>query len=96
MPIYEFRCEICALFEQVHPMSRVPDLVDCPRCQAPARRVMSAPHLSASGSAAFGLIEQSARSASEPEVVRSTSPGLRSGAAVRVTANPLHHKLPRP
>lgn len=96
MPIYEFICEICARFEQVHPMSRVPDLVDCPRCQAPARRVMSAPHLSASGSAAFGLIEQSARSASEPEVVRSTSPGRRSGAGARVTANPLHRKLPRP
>ncbi|TFD84380.1 zinc ribbon domain-containing protein [Cryobacterium lactosi] len=96
MPIYEFRCEICARFEQNHPMDLVPDLVDCPTCLAPARRVMSAPHLSAAGSAAFRLVEKTSRSAAEPEVVQSTHPGRRSGRGTPVTANPLHRKLPRP
>lgn len=96
MPIYEFRCEICARFEQSHPMGLVPDLVDCPTCRAPARRMMSAPHLSAAGSAAFRLVEKTARSASEPEVVESTRPERRSGTGASVTTNPLHRKLPRP
>jgi len=77
-------------------MGSAPDTVDCPTCRAPARRLMSAPHLSAAGSAAFGLIDSSARSASEPEVVESALPGRRSGSGAQFTANPLHLKLPRP
>ena len=96
MPIYEFRCDVCARFEQTHPMGSAPDTVDCPTCRAPARRLMSAPHLSAAGSAAFGLIDSSARSASEPEVVETALPGRRSGSGAQFTANPLHRKLPRP
>ncbi|WP_255408467.1 zinc ribbon domain-containing protein [Cryobacterium sp. N22] len=96
VPIYEFRCDVCARFEQTHPMGSAPDTVDCPTCRAPARRLMSAPHLSAVGSAAFGLIDSTARSAFEPEVVESALPGRRSGAGAQFTANPLHRKLPRP
>lgn len=96
MPIYEFRCDVCAGFEQIHPMSSAPEVVDCPTCRAPARRLMSAPHLSAAGSAAYGLIDRAARSAVDPAVVDSTHPGQRSGAGRRITANPLHRKLPRP
>lgn len=96
MPIYEFRCDTCAPFEQVHPMGSAPAAVDCPTCRAPARRLMSAPHLSVAGSAAYRLIDGSARSAVEPEVVDAALPGRRPGAASPYTANPLHRKLPRP
>lgn len=96
VPLYEFSCAACPRFEQAHPMGRVPDVVDCPRCHQPARRVMSAPHLSAAGSAAYRLVEASAQSAVEPEVVRSVQPGRRAGPAQPVTTNPLHRKLPRP
>jgi putative FmdB family regulatory protein len=96
MPIYEFRCASCADFEQVHPIDSVPDESDCPTCGAPARRRMSAPHLSAVGSAAYGLLDRAARSAVEPEVVTSPPSAHRTGRDQRVTANPLHRKLPRP
>ena len=96
MPIYEFGCGVCARFEQTHPMGSAPETVDCPTCRAPARRLISAPHVSAAGSAAFGLIDRAARSAVEPEVVDSALPGRRRGAGARFTANPLHRKLPRP
>jgi len=96
VPIYEFRCDGCARFEQTHPMGAVPDTVDCPTCRAPARRLLSAPHLSAAGSAAFGLLDSTARSAFEPEVVEAALPGRRSAAGAQFSANPLHRKLPRP
>lgn len=96
MPIYEFSCTGCDRFEQNHPMGSVPDLVDCPVCGTPARRMMSAPHLSAAGSSAYGLIETAARSAAEPDVVDSIAPGRRAGSGRTVTTNPLHRMLPRP
>jgi putative FmdB family regulatory protein len=96
MPIYEFRCARCADFEQSHPIATVPELTDCPACGEPARRRMSAPHLSAAGSAAYGLVERSARSAVEPDVVAAPAPAPRSVGARRAPPNPLHQKLPRP
>jgi putative FmdB family regulatory protein len=96
MPIYEFRCGRCADFEQSHPINSVPEATDCPVCGEPARRVMSAPHLSIAGSAAYRLIDRATRSAVEPEVVAAPPPAPRSGGARRVTTNPLHNKLPRP
>jgi len=96
MPIYEYRCTDCTDFEQVHGMGRAPDVVDCPTCQSPARRQMSAPTLSVAGSAAYRVLEETARSAFEPTVVRSTHPGTPSGAGRQITHNPLHRNLPRP
>ena len=96
MPTYEYRCPECADFDLIFPMFSVPDAVSCPTCTAPATRRMSAPRLSSAGSAAFGLIEQTQRSAHEPAVVNTPGPGRRSGPAPRYTSNPLHHKLPRP
>ena len=96
MPIYEFRCGRCVDFEQSHPLDSVPDVTDCPGCGEPARRRMSAPHLSVAGSAAYRLIDRAAQSAVEPEVVAALPPAPRPGSAPRVTTNPLHHTLPRP
>jgi putative FmdB family regulatory protein len=96
MPSYEFRCVDCADFDQAHSIDSVPDATDCPECGKSARRRMSAPYLSVAGSAAYTLLDRTARSAVEPDVVSAPPPAALSGGGRRVTANPLHRKLPRP
>ncbi|WP_336658674.1 zinc ribbon domain-containing protein [Leucobacter sp. USHLN153] len=76
------------------PMSEVPRLVECRVCGGPAKRAITAPHLSIAGGSAFQLIDRTARSAHEPEVV-DRLPARPKGAAQKVTTNPLHAKLPR-
>lgn len=95
MAIYEYRCSDGSRFEASHPLGVAPDILPCPSCGEPSRRVISAPHLSKAGSPAFQLIDSTQRSADEPEVVNARIPG----APRRVqpySANPLHRKLPRP
>jgi putative FmdB family regulatory protein len=96
MPVYEFRCADCTDFDQAYPIASVPEETGCPNCGKPARRRMSAPHLSVAGSAAYRLLDRTSRSAVEPDVVSAPPPVPRSGRGQRVTANPLHRKLPRP
>lgn len=96
MPSYRFRCAEGCSFDAMFAMAEVPRTTDCRACGASdARRMITAPHLSATGSAAYGLIERSARSAHEPAVVDRvpTQPGA---PRQRSTTNPLHAKLPRP
>lgn len=95
MPRYDFRCECGDEFTATYPMSEVPTVADCPRCRGSARRLMSAPNLGRTGSAAFGLIDRAARSAHEPEVVSGSLPGSRRRPGTPVTSNPLHATLPR-
>lgn len=95
VPIYEFTCELCSVFELSYAMGSVPDDVTCPTCHGFARRRISAPNLSSTGSAAFRLVDSTKRSAHEPQVVSTPSPGTRTGATQRFTSNPLHRKLPR-
>ncbi|MFJ9315849.1 FmdB family zinc ribbon protein [Pimelobacter simplex] len=97
MPLYAFRCPEGTEFDRTYPMSEVPGSVECPACGASARRRMSAPRLSVAGSAAYRLIDSTAATAHEPQVVTSLpGAGPRGGAGARVTRNPLHQKLPRP
>lgn len=93
MPLYDFRCPEGTTFEASFAMGQAPAALECADCGAPARRMISAPHLSIAGSAAYRLIDSTKRSAHEPEVV-SSIPG-RGARATRYTSNPLHHKLPR-
>lgn len=101
MPLYEYRCPHCSTpecptFELMLPMGSAPSTVTCPVCAGEAPRRMSAPNLSQTGSAAFRLVDSTKRSAHEPIVVQSQLPGVRTGTTQRVTAHPLHQKLPRP
>ncbi|MFI8595264.1 FmdB family zinc ribbon protein [Microbacterium sp. NPDC078428] len=96
MPTYTFRCREGDVFEERHSMADVPANAVCPQCAQPAVRLPSAPHLSAAGSSAYGLIDRSARSAHEPEVVRGGLPGAPRRSGGGYTSNPLHRKLPRP
>lgn len=93
MPTYEFVCPGRHRTDRVFSMAEVPGTIDCPECSIRARRVIGAPHLSRSGAAGFAAIDTAARSAHEPEVVRSTYPG--NSAVASVTHNPLHQRLPR-
>lgn len=95
MATYEYRCTDGSVFEASHPIGEAPDILSCPLCGEPSRRVFSAPHLSRTGSAAFRLIDSTRRSAAEPEVVDSRIPGSPRRAQPH-TSNPLHRKLPRP
>ena len=95
MPNYAYQCSEGCRFDAIYPMSEVPAETACRRCGASARRAVTAPHLSQSGSAAYGLIARSERSAHEPEVV-SGLPSTGSSGTQRVTHHPLHAKLPRP
>ncbi|WP_294569330.1 zinc ribbon domain-containing protein [uncultured Arthrobacter sp.] len=96
MPIYEYSCSQCAAFEVIRPMEAAADVQACPTCGSEARRKISAPHLSKTGTAAFQLIDSTHRSASEPQVVTGTLPSANARRTSPYSSNPLHQKLPRP
>ena len=96
MPIYEYRCTRCEVYEITRAMGAAPAEDTCPTCGQPSRRKISAPHVPRTGTAAFQLIDSTARSASEPHVVSGALPSTGKGAAPIYTTNPLHKKLPRP
>jgi putative FmdB family regulatory protein len=97
MPLYEFRCPEGTTTESPFSMAAVPEAIDCPDCGEPARRRITGARLSRSGTAAYGLIESTERSADTPEVVRALpAPSARTRKEPRYTGNPLHLKLPRP
>ncbi|MGE2728018.1 zinc ribbon domain-containing protein [Mycolicibacterium vaccae] len=70
-----------------------PDVVDCPDCGGPARRMMAAPNLGAAGSA-MALQDATRATADRPGVVSAPPPA--TGPRRPVSTNPLHAKLPRP
>lgn len=96
MPIYEYRCTRCSIFEMIHPMGAAPDFEPCPTCRAPSTRKISAPNFSHAGSNAARLIDSTIQSASEPQVIKSQLPAGGRRKSQAYTSNPLHQKLPRP
>ncbi|EMY34902.1 regulatory protein [Arthrobacter crystallopoietes BAB-32] len=94
MTLYEYRCAQCDAVELNFAMGHAPQSADCPVCGLKVRRVFSSPRLSVAGSNAYKLVDSTARSAHEPEVVARLP--QRKTAAQRYTHNPLHQKLPRP
>lgn len=94
MPSYSFRCEEGCQYDALFSMTEVPSEMACRACGGLARRAITAPHLSAAGSSAYGLIDSAARSAHEPAVV-SSLPTAGPRRSQPVTRNPLHAKLPR-
>jgi putative FmdB family regulatory protein len=45
MPLYEFKCEDCGVFDQWRSLSESSAPAHCPSCEEPARRIFSAPML---------------------------------------------------
>ncbi|QDQ97551.1 FmdB family zinc ribbon protein [Tomitella fengzijianii] len=96
MPVYRFRCDSCGPFDASHTMAAVPDADACPECQAPSQRTITAPALGRGRSAAMGLLDATARTASEPGVVAGAPPGRRRSPGTPVSTDPRHRALPRP
>lgn len=74
MPLYEFRCERCGLFECWRPLSKAGEPMTCPRCQVVARRVYTTPGLVKTPPALARALYRSEKSAYEPEVVKREYP----------------------
>lgn len=94
MPTYMFRCDAGCQFDASYTMAEVPRQAPCVQCGAAAVRVVTAPNLGRSGTSAYRAIEQSERTAHEPDVTTSLPPSQRKGSPI--TTNPLHARLPRP
>lgn len=50
MPLYEFRCEKCGLFEEWRTMAEASNPIICPDCQSAAKRIFSPPGVMLSSS----------------------------------------------
>lgn len=68
MPLYDFRCETCGVFEQKRSITEASNPIPCPTCQAAAKRIISAVRIVKTPSALSRRVEQSA----EPRVVQRT------------------------
>ncbi|WP_081477158.1 FmdB family zinc ribbon protein [Dietzia alimentaria] len=96
MPLYQFRCQICGMFDLPFSMSAVPDAARCPDCGDDARRGISAPMLGRGNSPAMRLADATRRTASEPVVVSGAPPGRRTRPGTPVSKDPRQGKLPKP
>ncbi len=73
MPRYEFQCENCGPFECWRPLAQVDVVMNCPKCQAIARRVYTTPGLVRNPPLSKARY-RAEKSAYEPEVVRREHP----------------------
>jgi putative FmdB family regulatory protein len=67
MPIYEYCCPHCGLFDALTPMSEASQPATCFDCGALSPRIISAPRLAVMGNAARRLHERNERGAHEPK-----------------------------
>lgn len=92
MPVYEYQCDECGVFEEMRPMSRFMDPCPCPECGVEARRVMiTVPRLSAVSGRVRHAHETNERSADSPK--RSNhGPGCGCcGGGTKKPSKTLHH-----
>ncbi|WP_366524912.1 zinc ribbon domain-containing protein [uncultured Tateyamaria sp.] len=68
MPVYEYNCADCGVFEEMMPMSRFADPCDCPACGISAPRILlTVPRLAAISSTARHAHETNERAADSPK-----------------------------
>ncbi len=96
MAVYEYRCDHDGPFDVSRPLGTAPASVPCEVCGAPARRVYSAPMLRSPHQAAIAALDQSKRSAHEPEVVTSVPSAGRRRHTRTAQMTPQLARLPRP
>jgi putative FmdB family regulatory protein len=83
MPLYEFRCDECGVFDAWRSISERSTPAPCPGCKTPARRVFSAPALQLSGTLRFK------KESPEPQLVkRETDPAARTKARSHAGGRP--------
>jgi len=96
MASYLYNCKNCGEIVVNLPMGTAEPLIACPECSEEAQRLFSSPHIGISSSdSKMNLIENTKRSADEPEVVDALPDSGRVKKQA-VTRDPRHQKLPRP
>jgi putative FmdB family regulatory protein len=93
MTSYVYRCADHGPVEVAAPMGTAPASVPCPACDAPARRVFTAPRLSFGSASHRALLHQTEATADSPAVVDRPPAGRPARTA---PANPALARLPRP
>ncbi|SRR5712691_42491 len=74
MPIYEFVCATCGLFECWRSVDECSQPMLCPTCKTIARRAYSVPGLVRTPPALAKALQRAEKSAYEPEAVRRPRP----------------------
>lgn len=75
MPIYEYECESHGVFEQLRSMADHRAPAACPTCDGEARRILSAPTLSAMPRSQVVARDRNERSRHEPTVSKGPTHG---------------------
>jgi putative FmdB family regulatory protein len=68
MPLYEFKCTDCGVFDQWRTMAESSHPAYCPTCQEPAKRIFSAPML------LTGSLRLNKKANPEPQLVQRSNP----------------------
>ncbi|HEY9826128.1 MAG TPA: zinc ribbon domain-containing protein [Stenomitos sp.] len=83
MPLYEFRCDTCGVFDAWRTMAECSVPAACPTCSTQSRRIFSAPAVQLSGSLRFK------KESPEPQrVKREADPTSRTKARVHEGGRP--------
>lgn len=93
MAIYSYRCAIDGPVDVRRPIGTAPATIACPACGATSARMITAPMLGLADPTRMALLDRTAASRFEPDVVSSLPTGPRP-AAPRL--DPRTRKLPRP
>jgi hypothetical protein len=96
MATYVFRCAEDGVFEVRCPMGSAGRTAPCPACSAEGVRVYAAPMLGLADRRLGGMIDRTAKTRWEPEVVTSIPPGGRRRRPNVTPSDPALRKLPRP
>lgn len=83
MPLYEFRCDTCGVFDAWRTMTECSMPAPCPTCSTLSRRIFSAPAVQLSGTLRFKT------ESPEPQrVKRESDPTSRTKARVHAGSRP--------
>ena len=93
MATYTYRCATDGPVDVRRPIGTAPVSVPCPACGATSSRVITAPMLGLADPGRMALLDRSARSRFEPDVVSSLPTPPRTRAP---RLDPRTRKLPRP
>lgn len=98
MANYTYRCSEHGAAVTAFPVGTAPSVVNCPTCGEQAKRVYTAPMMSAADPARMNLIDSTHATADSPEVVTSIPRGgrINSRPTPMAPPDPRLRKLPRP
>jgi putative FmdB family regulatory protein len=81
MPLYEYRCERCGVFESMRSMTQSAEPAGCPECRQPSARILSAVRGAQLAATEVRARERNERSQHEPRVVQKPQRAARDPSA---------------